>query len=110
MTQHPSSASGFDVEPAALRGAAGSIHSEADALADLAQKLDLHLADLGPSWGSDVVGLRFAASYQPAATIVLNNISALSIGLHRIASALQAVGDNYEQGDQLFHLAAPTAP
>jgi uncharacterized protein YukE len=96
------SALGFEVEPAALRGAAGSIHSEADVLCELAHKLDLHLASLGPCWGADDVGRRFAGSYQPAATTVLNNIDALSIGLHRIASALQAVGDNYEQVDQLF--------
>jgi uncharacterized protein YukE len=96
---------GFEVEPAALRGAAGSFHSEADVLCELAHKLDLHLASLGPCWGADEVGQRFAAGYQPAADTVLNNIDALSIGLHRIAAALQAVGDNYEQVDQLFSLA-----
>ncbi len=94
--------SGFEVEPAALRGAAGSIHSEADVLGDLALKLELHLANLGPCWGGDQVGQRFAASYQPAATTVLTNIDALSIGLHRIAAALQAVGERYEQVDQSF--------
>jgi uncharacterized protein YukE len=99
--QQPTS-SGFEVEPAALRGAAGSIHSEADVLGELAHKLDLHLANLGPCWGADEVGQRFATSYQPAAKTVLNNIDALSIGLHRIAAALQAVGESYEQVDQLF--------
>ena len=101
---------GFEVEPAALRGAAGAIHSEAEELRDLAQKLDTHIANLGPCWGADAVGQRFAHSYQPAAQTVLSNISALSIGLHRIAFALQAVGDNYEQVDQLFHLANSNAP
>jgi uncharacterized protein YukE len=93
---------GFEVEPAALRGAAGSFHTEGDELGELMRKLDVHLASLGPCWGADAVGRRFAASYQPASQTVLNNISALSIGLHRIASALKAVGDNYEQVDQIF--------
>ncbi len=93
---------GFEVEPAALRGAAGSFHSEADELGILVRKLDAHLADLGPCWGADIVGQRFAACYLPAAQTVLNNIGALSIGLQRIAFALRAVGDNYEQVDQLF--------
>jgi uncharacterized protein YukE len=105
MTSSFVAAAGFEVEPVALRGAAGSIHREADELGDLATKLDVHLASVGPCWGADVVGRRFGDSYQPAATTVLDNISALSIGLHRIAAALQAVGDNYEQVDQLFHLA-----
>jgi uncharacterized protein YukE len=93
---------GFEVEPAALRGAAGSFISEADALGDLAVKLDQFLVNLGPCWGADEVGQRFAADYQPAATTVLNNLAALSTGLHRIGAALRAVGDNYEHVDQRF--------
>jgi uncharacterized protein YukE len=93
---------GFEVEPAALRGAAGSFISEADALREVATKLDQYLANLGPCWGADEVGQRFAADYQPAAATVLNNLSALSTGLHRIGAALRAIGDNYEHVDQRF--------
>jgi uncharacterized protein YukE len=98
---------GFEVEPAALRGAAGSFVGEADALTELAVRLDAHLASLGACWGSDEVGQRFGSDYQPAADTVLGNISALSLGLHRIGAALRAVGDHYEHVDQSFTTIAP---
>ncbi len=91
---------GFEVEPAALRGAAGSFESEADALDELSSKLDRFLADLGPCWGADEVGQRFATAYQPAAEIVLTNIAALAIGLDHIGAALRGVAENYERVDQ----------
>ena len=93
---------GFEVEPAALRGAAGSFESESDALGELGSKLDHFLASLGFFWGGDEVGHRFASAYQPAAQAVLANIAALSSGLNHIGSALRGVADNYERVDQSF--------
>jgi uncharacterized protein YukE len=90
---------GFEVEPAALRGAAGSFEYESDALGELGRKLDALLASLGPCWGADQVGQRFASAYQPAAATVLANLAALSTGLHRIGGALRGVAENYERVD-----------
>ncbi len=109
-TVRPSAAIGFEVEPAALRGAAVSFHREADSLGDLALRVDAYLAELGSCWGTDEVGSRFGATYEPAATTVLRNICALSLGLQRIASALHAVGENYEHVDQSFSLGNSNAP
>jgi uncharacterized protein YukE len=91
---------GFEVEPAALRGAAGSFEAESDALGQCGQKLDALLAGIGPCWGTDEVGRRFATAYQPAVDTVLANIAALSVGLTRIGAALRGVADNYERVDQ----------
>jgi uncharacterized protein YukE len=99
---------GFEVEPAALRGAAGSFESEADTLDHVRIKLDQFLAGLGPCWGADEVGQRFATAYQPAADTVLANMAALASGLNRIASALRGVADNYERVDQSFSSQART--
>jgi uncharacterized protein YukE len=90
---------GFEVEPAALRGAAGSVDAEAEALASLASSLQHYLEQLGACWGDDEVGQRFAERYVPAASTTLANYQALSVGLMRIAAALRAVGDAYEQAD-----------
>jgi uncharacterized protein YukE len=100
MTQPQPSRLGFEVEPAALRGAAGSFASEADQVAELAQKLDRFLVDLGPCWGDDEVGQRFATSYVPAAEATMSNLLSLSTAMHHIGSALRAIGDNYERVDQ----------
>ncbi|MEL6893319.1 MAG: WXG100 family type VII secretion target [Actinomycetota bacterium] len=97
----PGGADGFDVVPAALRGAAGTFVSEADALADANAALYRHLSSLGGApWGSDAVGMRFGSAYQPAADAVIANIGALTGGLARISAALVAVADRYEQADQ----------
>ncbi len=100
MTSEAFESQGFEVEPAALRGAAGSIDAEADALGTLASSLEQYLLSLGACWGDDEVGRRFASGYQPAAATVLANMTALSTGLVRIAAALRAVGESYETIDQ----------
>jgi uncharacterized protein YukE len=102
MTSRPFDGLGFEVEPAALRGAAGSFDSEADELVEIGRKLDQYLANLGACWGADEVGLRFASAYSPAAATVLGNLTALSTGLQRIGAALRSVADNYERVDQLI--------
>lgn len=93
---------GFEVEPAALRGAAGCLDAEAEALAGLAAAADGHLASLHGCWGDDEVGRRFAARYEPAATTVLGNLHALATGLARLATALDAVAAAYERSDALI--------
>jgi len=90
---------GFEVEPAALRRAGAAFHTEADLLIEAASRLETRLGQLGPCWGTDAVGARFGATYQPAADQVVSNLGGLSVGLLRIASALRAVADSYEVVD-----------
>ena len=90
---------GFDVVPAALTGAAGTIDAESTALDDATAALARRLAEVGPCWGDDVVGQRFATGYGPAAQVVVGNLGALSVGLVRIAAALRAVAATYERVD-----------
>ena len=89
----------FDVVPAALRGAAGTLDSEAEALGSATASLRTHLANNGAPWGTDDVGARFGAAYAPAAETVTNNLFALAGGLERIASALVATANEYEWSD-----------
>jgi uncharacterized protein YukE len=100
---------GFEVEPAALKGAAGTFDAEAEALETLARSLERHLQGLGACWGDDTVGQRFAAGYTPAEATVLGNLSSLSGGLVRIAAALRAVGESYETAEQTMVDAANSA-
>lgn len=95
-----SALAGFDVQPAVLRRAAGTFHAEAEILVEAATRLDSHLQTLGPCWGTDRVGARFGATYQPASEKVRANLGALTVGLLRIASALRAVADSYEVVDE----------
>ena len=90
---------GFVVVPAALTGAAGTIDAESAALDDATAALARRLAEIGPCWGDDVVGQRFATGYGPAAQVVVGNLGALSVGLVRIAAALRAVAATYERVD-----------
>lgn len=94
------SGAAFEVEPAVLVGAAGTFDAEADAIVDAAKRVQLRLGAIGPCWGTDRVGERFGAAYQPVATAVLGNVSALANGLVRIAAALRAVATSYELADQ----------
>lgn len=89
----------FEVQPAALKGAAGTFDAEASAVAEAARTLRGHLGSLATPWGSDVVGKRFGGGYEPAATTVLANVDALAMGIARIAAALRAVADAYQRGD-----------
>lgn len=90
---------GFEVQPAELRRAGSAYHAEADLLIEAASRLDRHLGTLGQPWGTDQVGARFGATYQPAAQQVTANLGALTVGLIRIASALRAVADSYDVVD-----------
>lgn len=89
----------FDVDPAALIGAAGTFDAEGDALTLAAQRMQMRLATLGPAWGTDEVGARFGEGYQPAAERVLANVGALAHGLMRIGAALRAVATAYDLTD-----------
>lgn len=104
----PDGATAFEVDPAALIGAAGTMDAEADALAVAAQRLQLHLAAVGPAWGDDEVGARFGAGYQPVAERVLGNVGALAAGLVRIGAALRAVATSYDLVDQAVAAPPPT--
>lgn len=90
---------GFEIQPAAITGAAGCFDSEASALAEAATALDQELATVGACWGKDEVGERFGAEYQPAAQTVLENIDAIAVGFARIAAALRAVVTAHLRGD-----------
>ncbi len=102
-------ADGFDVVPAALRGAAGTFASEADALDDANAALLRHLSTLGAPWGHDQIGTRFGAAYQPAADAVSTNVISLATGLARISAALVATADQYERADVTVGSAAGSA-
>lgn len=91
---------GFDVQPAALRRAGAAFHADAELLVEAATRLDSHLSTLGACWGTDPVGARFGATYEPASEKVRANLGALTVGLLRIASALRAVADSYEVVDE----------
>lgn len=91
---------GFEVDPAALRGVAGILDTEADALAEVTSAAEGHLASLHGCWGDDEVGRRFAARYEPAAATVTGNLQALAAGLARFATALNAVAEAYERTDR----------
>ncbi len=95
----PRSGDGFDVQPAALIGAAGAFDAEADAVLAAVGRLHHVLGTLAQPWGADDVGVRFGAAYQPAAEQVTANIAALSGGMSRIAAALRAVAQSYDLAD-----------
>ena len=98
----PVTGEGFSVDPTALSGAARTIDAEATTLQEAVSRLQMRLTTLGPSWGDDVVGKRFAVSYEPAAKTVLGNVAALSVGLVHIAAALRAVAESYNEVDRIF--------
>lgn len=95
----PPVGNGFEIQPAAVSGAAGCFDSEAAALGTAVTTLNQHLATIGACWGTDDVGLRFGTEYQPAAETVLGNIEAISVALARISAALRAVADAHVRGD-----------
>lgn len=90
---------GFEVWPAALRGAAGTFDAEATAVAEAAAAFDRRLSTLGQPWGSDEVGARFGTGYASPAATTFANVQALAVGLARIAAALRAVADNHQRGE-----------
>lgn len=90
----------FMVVPAELVGAAGTMDAEAQALQLALQRLQLRLGAIGSAWGTDEVGERFGAGYQPVAERVQQNVAAMGTGLVRIAAALRAVANSYELVDQ----------
>jgi uncharacterized protein YukE len=91
---------GFEVEPAVLSGAAGTLDAEAHTLTNAVAQLALFLDSMGHCWGHDVVGVRFGSSYLPAVQSVLTNMDALSVGLVRIGAALSAVAESYAWTDR----------
>jgi uncharacterized protein YukE len=101
---------GFDVQPAALIGAAGTFDAEAEALARAAARVQARLAALGSCWGDDDVGARFGATYEPAMHTVVGNVGALASGLIRIAAALRAVATAYEVVDSPVITPRPEVP
>ena len=100
---------GFDVDPAALLGAAGVFDAESDALLAAVSRLHQTLGTLGRPWGTDEVGERFGAEYEPAAEQVVANLAALSAGSSRIAAALRAVAQSYDLADT-FTVSAGASP
>ena len=92
---------GFEVRPAALRGAAGCFEVEADALDEVTARAVVHFTSTYGCWGDDEVGRRFGTRYEDAAVTVLGNLHAMSTGLAHLAAALRAVAAAYEGTDRL---------
>lgn len=90
---------GYEVQPAAVFGAAGCFDAEAEAVVQAMFQLRQQLGSLGRPWGDDAVGARFGAQYTPPAETVLANVEALAIGFARIAAALRAVAGAYVRGE-----------
>ena len=90
---------GYEVQPAAITGAAGCFDAEAEAVVQAMFQLRQQLGTLGQPWGADAVGSRFGSQYTPPAEIVLANVEALAIGMARIAAALRAVAGAYVRGE-----------
>jgi hypothetical protein len=90
----------FDVHPATLRAAGGSLNDAATRLQSEWQAMAGYSQGMADAFGDDMVSSLIGTTYQIAEQMAADSYTSAAEGLQEMADGLMSMADNYEATEQ----------